>query len=154
MPHSIPMFPVGYVRTSRTTPEDDGWDSIAACIELDPLRFGPEALAGLDAFSHVEVLFYFHATTGEAETGARHPRGNPEWPPVGIFAQRAKDRPNHIGATICRILSVHGMSLELSGLDAIDGTPVLDLKPVMKDFLPRGEVQEPQWARELMRNYW
>jgi tRNA-Thr(GGU) m(6)t(6)A37 methyltransferase TsaA len=148
------MIPVGYVRASRTTPLDDGWDDVRARIELDSRHFGPDALAGLDAFSHVEVLFLFHATTREAETGARRPRGNPDWPEIGIFAQRAKDRPNHIGATICRILSVHGTSLELSGLDAIDGTPVLDLKPVMKDFLPRGEVLEPQWAHELMRNYW
>ena len=138
----------------RTSHKDDGWDAVAAVVELDTELFGPEALAGLAAFSHVEVLFHFHAAEGLGETGARIPRGNPAWPKVGIFAQRAKDRPNHIGATICRILSVRGTMLELSGLDAIDGTPVLDIKPVMTDFLPRGDIREPAWARELMRQYW
>lgn len=150
----ILIVPVGYVRSSRTKPEDDGWDAIPAKIELDPAQFGPDALLGLADFSHVEVLFHFHAAKAAPESGARIPRGNPAWPRVGIFAQRAKDRPNHIGATLCRALSAHGTTLEVAGLDAIDGTPVLDIKPVMKDFLPRGEVQEPAWAKELMRNYW
>jgi tRNA-Thr(GGU) m(6)t(6)A37 methyltransferase TsaA len=148
------MNPVGYVRSTRTTPDDDGWGAILAHIELDPIQFGPDALLGLADFSHVEVLFHFHATETAPETGARRPRGNPGWPRVGIFAQRAKDRPNRIGATLCRVLSVHGTTLELAGLDAIDGTPVLDIKPVMKDFLPRGEVREPAWAKELMKSYW
>ncbi len=154
MPIPILMNPVGYVHATRATPADDGWDAIAARIELDPAHFGPDALAGLADFSHVEVLFHFHATDVAPETGARTPRGNPDWPKVGIFAQRAKDRPNHIGATICRILSVHGTTLELFGLDAIDGTPVLDIKAVLKGFLPRGEVREPVWASKLMRQYW
>lgn len=151
---SILIKPIGYVRTTRLTTEDDDWDRETARIDLDTDQFGPEALAGLSEFSHVEVLFYFHATTATPETGARVPRGNPQWPRVGIFAQRAKDRPNHIGATLCRILSVHGTSLELSGLDAIDGTPVLDIKPVLKGFLPREAVTEPDWATALMQRYW
>lgn len=150
----ILMNPIGYIRSARTKPDDDGWDAIPARIELDPAQFGPDAFLGLGDFSHVEVLFHFHATEAAPETGARIPRSNPDWPRVGIFAQRAKDRPNHIGATLCRVLSVHGTTLEVAGLDAIDDTPVLDIKPVMKDFLPRGEVQEPAWAKELMRNYW
>jgi len=88
------------------------------------------------------------------ETGARHPRGNTAWPKVGIFAQRGKDRPNRIGVTVCRILSVDGLSLRVRGLDAIDGTPVLDIKPVMRGFLSRGEIREPDWARDLMADYW
>lgn len=150
----IPMKPVGYVHCSRERPDDDGWDTFPARIELDPAAFGPDALLGLDAFSHVEVLFHFHAAETQPETGARVPRGNPAWPRIGIFAQRAKDRPNHIGATICRIVAVHGTALEVTGLDAIDGTPVLDLKPVLQGFLPRGAFREPDWAKELMQGYW
>jgi tRNA (Thr-GGU) A37 N-methylase len=56
--------------------------------------------------------------------------------------------------TVCRLLSVGGLSLTVRGLDAIDGTPVLDIKPVMKGFLPRGEIREPEWANELMKEYW
>ncbi len=149
----ILIKPVGYVRATRTQAEDDGWDGVAARIELDSTRFGPEALRGLEEFSHVEVLFHFHAATA-VETGARRPRGNPAWPETGIFAQRGKDRPNHIGATICNVTAVQGTTLIVSGLDAIDGTPVLDIKPVMTGFLPRGAVHEPAWAAELMRRYW
>jgi tRNA (Thr-GGU) A37 N-methylase len=150
----IPMKPVGYVRCSRERPDDDGWDAFPARIELDPDAFGPDALLGLDQFSHVEVLFHFHAAVAAPETGARIPRGNPAWPKAGIFAQRAKDRPNHLGATIARVVAVRGTVLEVAGLDAIDGTPVLDLKPVLQGFLPRGEFHEPQWAGELMKAYW
>ncbi len=81
-------------------------------------------------------------------------RNNPEWPAVGIFAQRGKNRPNRIGSTICRIIRREGRTLVVSELDAIDGTPVLDIKPVMQEFLPRHEVRQPHWSRELMRLYW
>jgi tRNA (Thr-GGU) A37 N-methylase len=73
---------------------------------------------------------------------------------VGILAQRAKDRPNRIGTTVCRVMSVDGLRIHVSGLDAIDGTPVLDVKPYMRGFAPRGEVREPAWAAELMAGYW
>jgi tRNA-Thr(GGU) m(6)t(6)A37 methyltransferase TsaA len=117
--------------------------------------FGPEALAGLDAFSHLEVVYRFHkADAAEAASGARRPRGNPDWPLVGIFAQRGKDRPNGIGLSICEIVSVEGTTVTVRGLDALDGTPVLDLKPVMREFLPRGEVRQPAWADALMANYY
>ncbi|MEZ5144188.1 MAG: TrmO family methyltransferase [Acidimicrobiales bacterium] len=84
----------------------------------------------------------------------RRPRGNEAWPEVGIFAQRAKDRPNRIGVTTCRVVAVDGAVLHVVGLDAVDGTPVLDIKPHMVEFGPRGEVHQPSWATELMRGYW
>jgi tRNA-Thr(GGU) m(6)t(6)A37 methyltransferase TsaA len=148
------LKPIGVVRAERQEPLDDGWDKVPARIELDGTQFGAEALMGLDQFSHVEVLFHFHATTEPVETAARHPRGRQDWPKVGIFAQRGKDRPNHLGATTCRVLSVQGTILEVAGLDAIDAPPVLDIKPVWSGFLPRGGFQEPDWAKELMRAYW
>jgi tRNA-Thr(GGU) m(6)t(6)A37 methyltransferase TsaA len=151
----IMLRPIGVVRSSRTEPVDDGWDAVTSRIELDAERFGPDALAGLEAFSHVEVIVHFHrADPAREERGARHPRGNPAWPRVGIFAQRGKDRPNRLGATICRVLDVEGTVLHVAGLDAIDGTPVLDIKPWMEGFAPRGERREPAWAAELMRAYW
>ena len=151
----IPMQPIGWVRGGRSEPVDDDWGSVEAKIALDPVQFQPEALFGVDAFSHLEVIFHFHkAAEAKIETGARHPRNNPDWPLVGVFAQRAKGRPNRIGVTVCEILSVERLSVRVRGLDAIDGTPVLDLKPVMQGFLPRGTVREPEWARELMKGYW
>ncbi len=87
-------------------------------------------------------------------TGARHPRGNTNWDKVGIFAQRAKNRPNQLGSTICKIKRIDGLSIHVDGLDAIDGTPVLDIKPYVKEFAPRGETYQPQWVSELMKEYW
>jgi tRNA (adenine37-N6)-methyltransferase len=147
--------PVGHVAGGRVAPIDDEWGASRATIRLDPARFGAEALAGLEAFSHAEILFLFDRVgEGEVETGARHPRGRTDWPRVGIFAQRGKNRPNRIGVSVCRIVSADGVELEVEGLDAIDGTPVLDIKPVMSGFLPRGEVREPNWSREIMQSYW
>ena len=59
-----------------------------------------------------------------------------------------------LGVSVCRIVSVDGLSLEVEGLDAIDGTPVVDIKPVLSGFLPRGDVREPAWAAEIMESYW
>jgi len=155
MSDQVAVRPIGTVRGGRKEPIDDGWEAVEARIELDPAQFGPQATAGLSDFSHVEVLFHFHLVATETiETGARHPRGNTDWPKVGIFAQRGKDRPNRIGSTICTLISADGLTLRVSGLDAIDGTPVLDIKPVMKGFLLRGELREPAWAGELMKGYW
>lgn len=147
MNKEIVLRPVGHVRSERGQATDDGWDRIEARIELDPAQFTAESVAGLGEFSHVEVLYHFHKVPPAAvETGARHPRGNMDWPRVGIFAQRGKDRPNRIGATVCALLSVEGAVLHVRGLDAIDGSPVLDIKPVMRGFFPRGEIREPAWA--------
>jgi tRNA-Thr(GGU) m(6)t(6)A37 methyltransferase TsaA len=151
----IELEPIGRVRGGRDEPRDDNWDGERAVIELDPARFAPEALAGLADFSHVEVIFQFDRVPNEKiETGARHPRGRTDWPLVGIFAQRGKNRPNRLGASICRVVGVDGLALHVQGLDAIDGTPVLDLKPVMTGFLPREDVREPAWARAIMADYW
>jgi tRNA-Thr(GGU) m(6)t(6)A37 methyltransferase TsaA len=148
------MDPVGRVEARRTEPEDDNWGAEQSRIVLTE-GFAPEALDGIEDFSHAEILFLFdQVDPAKIVTGARHPRNNPEWPAVGIFAQRGKNRPNRIGSTICRILSRDGRGLVVEGLDAIDGTPVLDIKPVMREFLPREEVRQPAWSRELMRNYW
>lgn len=150
----IVTTPVAFVRGMRGEPEDDCWGGEEARIELVPM-FGPDALQGLEGFSHVEVMFRFHAVDpARIVTGARHPRNNPAWPKVGIFAQRGKNRPNLLGSTICRLLRVEGTALVVSELDAIDGTPVLDIKPVMREFLPRGALRQPEWSHELMSDYW
>lgn len=154
MTESYSIEPVGKVSAIRAHAEDDYWGGEKAVITLTD-RFTQDALAGLESFSHVEVLFLFHEVDpGQVISGARHPRNNINWPKTGIFAQRGKNRPNRIGSTICRIESVTGRTLVVSELDAIDGTPVLDLKPVMQEFLPRGQVVQPAWSRELMSAYW
>jgi tRNA (Thr-GGU) A37 N-methylase len=72
---------------------------------------------------------------------------------TGIFAQRGKERPNRIGLSTCELLAVEGTTLTVRGLDAIDGTPVLDIKPYMSEFAPRTPVRQPAWSRELMARY-
>jgi tRNA (Thr-GGU) A37 N-methylase len=151
----ITFLPIGVVRATRAEAIDDGWDEVRSRIELDAAAVDADATLGLELFSHVEVVFVFdRVDEGAVCRGARHPRGNLDWPLVGILAQRAKDRPNRMGLTTCRILSVDGLVIEVAGLDAIDGSPVLDVKPRMAGFEPRGDVVEPAWATELMSGYW
>ncbi|BAU83431.1 hypothetical protein SLA_2504 [Streptomyces laurentii] len=157
MRHSdgIVTHPVGHVVGGRTEVRDDAWAGVTAVIRLDAERFGPEALAGLDAFSHLEVVYHFDRVPEDrVETGARHPRGNTDWPLVGIFAQRGKNRPNRLGVSRCRLLRVTGLDVHVQGLDAVDGTPVLDLKPYMAEFGPQGETAQPAWATEIMSRYY
>src|ERR1700754_3994281 len=121
---TITMKPIGAVRSSRKQVADDEWEKEQAWIELDAAQFSADALLGLGDFSHLEVIFYMdQAAPEKIETGARHPRNNLQWPRVGIFAQRGKDRPNHIGITRCRIARVDGLNVHVQGLDAVDGTP-------------------------------
>lgn len=150
----IEMEPIGYVQSPRTRAENDFWGGMQSCITLSD-RYEADAFEGIDTFSHVEVLFVFDKVEpSKVFTGTRHPRNNPDWPAVGIFAQRGKDRPNRIGSTICRVLRRDGRKLFVAELDAIDGTPVLDVKPVMVEFLPREDIRQPPWSRDLMSQYW
>lgn len=149
------LRPIGLVRSPRKEAIDDYWGKVVSTIEIDSARFTAESLAGLDAFSHIEVVFYFHGVPDDKiETGARHPRNRKDWPKVGIFAQRGKNRPNRLGLSVCNLLKIEGLAVTVEGLDAIDGTPVLDIKPYMKEFAPRGEVSQPAWPTELMAEYY
>ena len=151
---SFDVQAIGWVRSAVVTPADDCWHGTTACIELDERRFSADSLRGLGAFSHVDVVFLFHLIDPAGViTGASHPRQRADWPEVGIFAQRAKKRPNRIGVTTCAIVKIEGTRLWVSELDAVDGTPVLDIKPHLSGFGPRSAVREPPWARELMRAY-
>ncbi len=149
----IEMEPIAFVRSERAEPIDDNWNSVRAYVELAD-GYGVECLEGLSDFSHAEILYFFHQVNpAKIVCGAEHPRENPSWPKVGIFAQRKKARPNRIGATIAKIERVEGRRVYLSSFDAIDGTPVLDIKPVFREYLPR-DVGQPTWVAELMRKYW
>ena len=150
----IEIEPIGYVVAERQNAEDDFWGETESYIDLSD-SFGAEALDGIASFSHVEILFLFHKVTPDkVVTGARHPRNNPDWPAVGIFAQRGKNRPNRLGSTICRVVRCESSRLFVAELDAIHGTPVIDIKPVMTEFLPRGQVVQPDWSHDLMEQYW
>jgi len=145
--------PIAVVRSSRDEVVDDGWDAETATIELlEP--FDARSVAGLGAFSHLEVIYLLDRVDPAAvHVHARRPRGNPAWPEVGILAQRAKDRTNRLGLSTCELVRVEGTVLHVRGLDAVDGTPVLDVKPYMTEFAPRTPVRQPAWSRELMQGY-
>src|SRR5262245_48189059 len=128
---AIELEPIGFVRSTRVEVGDDDWDRYEAGIELAP-GCGVEALTGIEEFSHLEVLFVFDRVPPDRiERGACHPRENRAWPRVGIFAQRRSARPNRLGATIVEFVARAGRMLEVRGLDALDGTPVVDIKPVL-----------------------
>jgi tRNA-Thr(GGU) m(6)t(6)A37 methyltransferase TsaA len=150
----ITVKPVAKVHSTRTEITDDHWAAESISIELDP-SFPDESLDGIEGFSHLEIIFHFHrADPSRIETGRRHPRNNPDWPEVGVFASRGKNRPNHLGLTIVELVERRGRTLIVEGLDALDGTPVLDIKPVIKGFLPTEDIRQPGWADEIMRQYW
>ena len=145
---------IGAVYNTRKTPEDDYWGQVVSEIRLNN-DWDVTSLDGIDAFSHVEIIFLFHLVSDDKiQYTARHPRNNTDYPKVGIFAQRGKNRPNKIGLTTVELIKREGLSIFVKGLDAIDGTPVLDIKPVMNEFLPKGEVKQPNWSADLMSNYW
>lgn len=150
----IELEPIGIVVGGRSEPIDDDWAAVEADIVLAE-RFPVDATAGLDGFSHIDVIFHFDRVDPDSvHVAARHPRNRADWPAVGIFAQRAKARPNRLGLTTCELLDVDGRRLRVRGLDAIDGSPVLDIKPTMQEFLPRSALRQPDWSRELMSGYW
>lgn len=98
-------------------------------IELLPPYDRPEAIAGLEQVSHLWVLFVFHAAaSGPGHIRVRPPRlgGNQR---IGVFASRATHRPNPLGQSVVRLDHVEPGHLGISGIDLLDGTPVLDIKP-------------------------
>lgn len=150
----ITLRPIGVIRNARQIPEDDYWGEIESQIVIND-ELSDACLCEIESFSHLEVIYYFHLVDEQKiETTARHPRNNPAWPRVGIFAQRGKNRPNRLGLTVARLIRRESRCLYVAGLDAIDGTPVLDIKPVMQEFLPQGNIRQPEWSVELMKNYW
>ncbi|MGB6059251.1 MAG: SAM-dependent methyltransferase [Microthrixaceae bacterium] len=153
-PAEIKMVPIGFVRGGRAEVADDNWGDVVAEIVLDD-RFPADSLDGLTEFSHLDVVYLFHHVDEDRVTvGARLPRGRTDWPQVGIFAQRAKGRPNRIGVTTCEIVDVDDRTVTVRGLDAVDGIPVLDLKPYFTEFAPRTPVRQAAWSSELMQDYW
>ncbi|MBI4853405.1 MAG: SAM-dependent methyltransferase [Acidobacteria bacterium] len=151
----IELVPIGYIKNSRQIVEDDYWGGIISELIIDESIVGKDGLDGIEGFSHLEVVFYFHLINKEKiVVGARHPRNNPNWPKVGILAQRGKNRPNQLGLSIVELIERKNNSLFVLGLDAVDNTPVLDIKPVIKEFLPNKNITQPKWSTELMENYW
>ncbi|MEI3791716.1 MULTISPECIES: tRNA (N6-threonylcarbamoyladenosine(37)-N6)-methyltransferase TrmO [unclassified Chryseobacterium] len=149
----ITLQPIATVKNSRTEPIDDHWETIIAEIELAD-HIPTEAFSNISKFSHLEIIYYFDKVKKEDIVFSGHPRGNPDYPMTGIFGQRKKDRPNTIGLSTVELLEHNGRTLKVKFLDAIDGTPILDIKPVFKEFQPKAAIKQPDWVADLMKNYW
>ena len=151
---NILIRPIAFVKNNRLKADDEPWgQTISEIILADEMP--DSCLSGLADFSHVEIIFYFHLLKdSDVVFDLRYPRENKNYPLTGIFAQRGRARPNKLGATIVELLEVKKRSLVLKGLDAIHETPVIDVKPVMQEFLPRNSIKQPDWSKDLMSRYW
>jgi tRNA (Thr-GGU) A37 N-methylase len=152
---SFQVEPIAYVVGGRIEPTDDYWGGTRSIIRIDNERFSADSTAGLEEFSHLEIVFRFHLIDPtDLNLGARRARDNPNWPSVGIFGHRNMRRINWLGVSRCRLLKVDGLDLHVEDLDAVDGTPVLDIKPWFTEMGPRGEVRQAPWSHEMLRRYY
>ena len=152
MPQTIPLQIVAHVRNGRTSTEDADWGLVESRIVLDPAFAA--GLEGLGGFSHALVVFYMHLDPDrEPPALVRRPRGRADMPLLGVFAQRGRMRPNPIGVTSAEIVRLEPGVLVVRGLDAVDGTPVLDLKPYAPVFDSRQGARVPEWMDRLMKGH-
>jgi len=149
----IVLYPVATVRNTRLAPIDDDWGGILSEIELSE-GMPAEVFQSIGDFSHLEIIYYFNQVDDKSIALSGHPRGNPDYPLVGIFAQRKKDRPNKLGLATVELVSCSATTITVRNLDAIDGTPVLDIKPVFREFEPKTPIRQPDWVGDLMKHYW
>ena len=149
----VVIRPIAIVTNNRKKPIDDYW--AVTISEITLLDHVPtEALDNIGDFSHLEVIYYFNQVDPDKIIYSGHPRNNKAYPLMGIFAQRKKNRPNRLGLSTVEILEHTGRTITVKHFDAIDGTPILDIKPVFKEFEPEGEIKQPAWVADVMKDYW
>lgn len=145
------MKPIGRVENAVSEKKDTAWGENVSSITLEEQYAG--GLSGLEQFSHAIILYYLDQAQYIKEKHLqRRPQNREDMPKVGIFSQRAKDRPNRIGMTSVEIVSVSDRTLTVKGLDAVNGTPVLDIKPYYPVY-DRKEAVVPGWVNRLMEHY-
>ena len=149
----VTFTPIGVVRNHVDKMSTGHWAEAASRIELNP-DLAP-GLQGLADFSHVVVVFHLDRIPpfDAAQQLLRQPRGMEQLPPVGVFAQRTKFRPNPIGVTPVKLVSIKGNVLTVTGLDAMDGTPVLDVKPFIPEFDSVEKSKQADWVPEMLKGY-
>ena len=147
------MYPIGYVRSpiKQLKPseqqgdlENDYWQKVESEVIIHD-NLVP-ALDGIERFSHVVVLWWMHQIPEEQRKNRLkvHPRGRQENPLRGVFATRSPVRPNLIGMTVVQLIERKGTVLRVRGLDALDGSPVIDIKPFSKSYDDlQGSFQKP-----------
>ena len=147
MPELV-LTPIGIVRNEVKEPMREGWEEVASEIVFEESL--AECLEGVEEFSHIIVVFWMHrAPAMERPVGKIHPRGRADLPLVGIFATRTPHRPNPLGVSTVRLVERKGNVLKVIGLDVIDGTPVIDIKPYIPPLDSPSPVKVPDWVRKL-----
>jgi tRNA-Thr(GGU) m(6)t(6)A37 methyltransferase TsaA len=143
---------IGVVYNDVKEPTDEGWGRVVSEIVLDETF--TDGLDGIEQFSHLLILFWMHrAAEAEPVRMRRRPQGRADMPEVGLFAQRARHRPNPIGVTAVKLLRRDKNRLFVEGLDAINGTPVLDVKPYVPAYDTVEAARIPAWTTRLMDGY-
>lgn len=146
----LTLRPIGRVVKGRPwgVPGDE-WQEAVAELEIDPAWVG--ALDGIEGFSHLWVVWWLDRFDEPPASPHVHPEGRPDTPLVGLFATRSPRRPNPIALTVVRLVERRGARLRVQGLDACEGTPVLDLKPYLRrgDQVP--EATMPAWLEQLWK---
>jgi tRNA-Thr(GGU) m(6)t(6)A37 methyltransferase TsaA len=144
----LSVQPIGRVVTGRSEQDRDGaWQENAAEIEIVPAW--AEALEGIEAFSHIWVIWWLDRREGSPPAPRVHPEGRPEMPLVGIFATRSPHRPSPIALTAVRLLARQGTRLRVEGLDAFVDTPIIDIKPYLRRGDLIAEATMPEWLERL-----
>ena len=143
---NMSLIPIGAVRSPLKEPTYQRLNlkEIISDIIIDESL--TEALNGLEGFSHIIVLYWMHLATREKKRLKTHPMGRQDVPPQGLFATRSPNRPNPLGKTTVRLLERKGNVLRVQGLDAIDGTPVIDIKPYMPGYDSATDATTPDWV--------
>lgn len=143
---------IGYVNSDVKIQTDKHWGKIQSQIIINKELV--KGLIGLSSFSHIIVVYHLNEAGFIKEKHLiRRPQGREDMPMVGIFAQRAKDRPNPIGITAVKLLSINDNIINVEGLDAINDTPVLDIKPYYPQYDLKNEAIVPEWVNVLMKEY-
>ncbi|WP_405893464.1 SAM-dependent methyltransferase [Streptomyces sp. NBC_01527] len=151
---SIEVPVIGRVVGGHTGRLDDFKGGVESIIRLEP-DFPEETLKGIDEFSHLQVVWHFsERSPDDVALHARSPRDNPAWPETGTFAHHNHRRPAGLGVSFPRVLRVDGLDVHVTDLDADAGTPIIDLVVAFREFLPRGQVTQPTWPGEMLKDYW
>ncbi|WP_371647955.1 MULTISPECIES: SAM-dependent methyltransferase [unclassified Streptomyces] len=154
MSETFQVKAIATVVGGHLTAGDDYQGGVESVIRLNE-EYPLETLQGLEEFSHIEVLWRMHlAAPQDVALHARSPRGNTAWPATGTFVHRNHRRPNQLAISHPRVLRVEGRDIHVTGLDAVDGTPVLDLAPWFPQMGPQESVHVPEWVGDMLTHYW
>jgi len=148
----IQLHPIGVIKSPVTKMSPGNWGRVQSEIHLEK-RY-TAGLKGLEGFSHLLVVFFMHRASFVPDKHLlRRPRADKDQPKTGVFAQRTKYRPNPIGISAVKLLSIAGNVITVQGLDALDNSPLLDIKPYMPIFDQVCDASLPQWVDRFEEGY-